>query len=73
LIFRQLKARVPKGHFENSPAFERREPKRSRKQVPQGRLKKFFQPSQRDSTFFQTCPGIKMPGFVPSEQNPLKN
>jgi hypothetical protein len=68
-IFVQPKRCVPKGHFENSPAFERRGLTVSQ-QVPQGRLKKrlprrslgedgFFQPSLRDSGFSQPVPALK--------------
>jgi hypothetical protein len=51
---------VPEGHFENSPAFERRGLTVSQ-QVPQGRLKKglSFQPSLRDSAFSQPVPALK--------------
>jgi hypothetical protein len=62
-IFVQPKRCVPKGHFENSPAFERRGLPVSQ-QVPQGRLKKhFFSAVPAGLGISPTCPGIEMPGY----------
>jgi hypothetical protein len=62
-IFGQPKCCVPKGHFENSPAFERRGLTGSQ-QVPQGRLKKAFRSAVPAGLgIFPTYPGIEMPGY----------
>jgi hypothetical protein len=62
-IFGQPKRCVPKGHFENSPAFERRGLTVSQ-QVPQGRLKKrFFSAVPAGLGIFPTCPGIENAGL----------
>jgi hypothetical protein len=54
---------VPKGHFENSPAFERRGLTVSQ-QVPEGRLRRrFFSAVPAGLGVFPTCPGIEMPGY----------
>jgi hypothetical protein len=50
---------VPKGHFENSPAFERRGLTVSQ-QVPQGRM---ISTVPAGLGIFPTSPGIKMPGY----------
>jgi hypothetical protein len=65
---------VPEGHFENSPAFERRGlailPTSPAGTVEYGACRVAtlaktgsFQPSLRDSAFFQLGPGIEMPGY----------
>jgi hypothetical protein len=59
---------VPQGHFENSPAFQRRESDRITTQVPEGRqtFRLFgndFLPSLRDLMLMPTGPGIEMPGY----------
>src|SRR5208282_1840849 len=55
---------VPKGHFENSPAFERRGIVLSQTS-PGGTAAKgvCFRSSLRDVTFSPVCPGTEMPGY----------
>jgi hypothetical protein len=57
------KSCVPQGHSENSPAFERRGLTVS-PSSPAGTTENgvSFQPS-RGTRFFQTFPGIEMPGY----------
>jgi hypothetical protein len=59
---------VPQGHFENSPAFQRRESDRIANESRRdgrhsGYSAMFFLPSLRDLTLMPIGPGIEMPGY----------